>query len=143
MRTCGLVFDGTKTTLDVFAQAFMCNRMRLRRSAASPSRKPTVSFTPPPCQYLVVSTAMCAGVGANPGTRPTSRSTGGWLAGLISVAVGAASIQWFRGRNLGRQTSVGVGMRAPSKESVYDEGPGAVKDKSHNPSEIGSRNVLT
>ena len=61
----------------VFAQAFMCDTIRLRRAAEGPSRKPTANRTPLVCQYFVVKTAMRSGVGANSGMALIRRSTGG------------------------------------------------------------------
>ena len=68
--------------------AFMCSRIRLRRSAAGLSRNPTVSFTPAAPQYEVVITAM---------------RCGGWFIGLIRVAVRAASTSMLLGNLFSRQ----------------------------------------
>ena len=77
--------------------AFMCSRIRFRRSAGASSRKPTVSFTPADPQYDVVITAIRCGVARNPRIKPANWSIRGWFTGLILVAVRAASTSMLLG----------------------------------------------
>src|SRR5258706_1999223 len=132
MRALAFVFESLNATFAVFAQAFMCSRMRFLSAMDSPSRNFTPSFTPPVCQYLVVRTAMRSALGMKPGTTRTRRSMGGWLTGLMSAAVFAASSHFAFGRTLGRQTRVGskrgfgldfVMAAPPSFPVVYADQP--------------------
>src|SRR6266851_4741136 len=108
----------------------MCSRIRARRSAGALSKKPTVNRTPPECQYLVVKTAMCSGVGANCGVTLRSRSMGGWLTGLMSAAVRAAEIHRSRGNIFGRHTNCSF-IKPPHYERLFR--PSTLGPRSHTP----------
>src|SRR5262249_44654679 len=76
-RVTGLMPDYSVEFGFGYIHRFMCDRIRARRSAEGLSRNPTVKRRPATPQYFVVRTEICSGVGLNPATTRTSRSTGG------------------------------------------------------------------
>jgi hypothetical protein len=86
--------------------AFMCCRIRLRRSAGVGSRKLTPSLRGLEPQYLAVTTAMRSGsLRSNDIPAIATGPKCGALAGLISLAVWAASTSRLLGSDLGVQTA--------------------------------------
>src|SRR5262245_15581951 len=108
MRTWAWPLVGTNLTLAVLPQAFMWDKMRRRKSAGGPSRKPTLSLMPARPQYFVVMTAIRAGVGANPGAKAAMAAIGGRFTGLMLAARSAAARSCLAGNDFGKQTSGAV-----------------------------------
>ena len=86
MNACGLVVVSTKVTLAQAPQAFICDRMRLRRLVGGLSRKPTVSLTPPGAPVLGGQEGQVLGVHDHIGGPCARASTAGALAGFSTTA---------------------------------------------------------
>ena len=90
-------------TLAVFAQAFMCSRMRVCRSLGALSRNLTVSFLPAAGhRYARTMVSLRAPPRRPIGVRIVSRCVAAF-AGLVSIATFAASAARDGGRYLGTQ----------------------------------------
>ena len=109
MRTCPMFAVSTNCTFVVLAQAFMCSRMRARRSRAGLSRNWTVSRTPVEGHLCPITTASRRG----PPRRPTGvRARMRWssaFSGLIST---------LRRRTLAACS----GVRARGLQTILDMG---------------------
>ena len=104
MRTSPVPFVSVKTTLADSPQAFMCRRMRARRSRGGVSMNETLRRTPLAGHFRATTTAMRRGPPRRPmGVRTTLRRSAA-LSGLTSTARLAAAASLSSGRLLGRQT---------------------------------------